>query len=125
MYSWNHRTLVGFSPRTHSYNIESGQINYRRWQHTWWNGFYTIILTKACILHRQYLKSFELLAPKTLLNYIDNHREGEDILMAYIVALLSNQPPVWVRAIVYEIGSSGISSGTSHFLDRYRRLTDV
>jgi len=38
--------------------------------------------------------------------------------MAHAMAATSGAPPVWVRGTVHEIANSGISSGTSHFVDR-------
>lgn len=32
------RVLVGFSPRVHGYDPDTGASRYFRWQHTWWNG---------------------------------------------------------------------------------------
>lgn len=51
-------TLVGFSPRLHAFNTETGAERYLKWQHTWWNGEYSIILTKVCFLHKKYLADF-------------------------------------------------------------------
>ena len=80
----NKNVLVGFSPRMttydiitgdhkhsrhfllgfftlllasllHSFSDPLGQRRYLRWQNTWWSGTYSIILTKACLLHRNYL----------------------------------------------------------------------
>lgn len=59
------RNLEMLSPYSESFThilpvaclIQSlGQRNYLRWQHTWWSGTYSIILTKASLLHRDYLK---------------------------------------------------------------------
>jgi hypothetical protein len=35
--------------------------------------------------------------------------------------LQTKAPPVWVKGVVYEISTSGISSGQSHFFERYER----
>ena len=81
------RALVGFSPRMHGYDIISGAIKYNRWQHTWWSGMYTIILTKAAIMNRQYLYEYDKLLPEMMIKHIDKQRNCEDIAMAYVVAL--------------------------------------
>ena len=113
------RVLVGFSPRLHGYDPETGASRYFRWQHTWWNGYctatisschtsplltlnsrlYSIVLTKACFLHRDYLTAFQQRVPTTVLEEIDRQRNGEDIAMAHVVARLSRAPPVWVKVI--------------------------
>lgn len=106
------RVLVGFSPRVHGYDPETGHSRYFRWQHTWWNGYpvpsnrpndlsrlYSIVLTKACFLHRDFLMAFQRLVPDNVLKEVDQHRNGEDLAMAHVVAQLSRAPPVWVKVL--------------------------
>eukprot|EP01036_Dinobryon_divergens_P029815 gene29815-38969_t len=123
----NKRVLVGFSPRLHAFDIFNGHWRYLKWQHTWWNGAYSILLTKASILHRDYLTDFASessnVLPNAFLRHIDKSRNCEDIAMAYVVAEKSRAAPVWVRGTVYEISSQGISSGQTHFVDRSRCLS--
>eukprot|EP00602_Paraphysomonas_sp_CaronLab_P006393 CAMPEP_0185031188 /NCGR_PEP_ID=MMETSP1103-20130426/18523_1 /TAXON_ID=36769 /ORGANISM="Paraphysomonas bandaiensis, Strain Caron Lab Isolate" /LENGTH=79 /DNA_ID=CAMNT_0027566627 /DNA_START=629 /DNA_END=868 /DNA_ORIENTATION=- len=45
--------------------------------------------------------------------------------MAYVVARETNAPPVWVRGVVNEEASEGISTGVSHFIDRSDCLRDL
>ena len=52
------RVLVGFAPRQHAYNPITGAMQYLRWQHTWWNGVYSIMLTKVSFFHKDYLNDF-------------------------------------------------------------------
>ena len=47
---------------------------------------YTIMLTKAAILHRDYLSEFDKLIPIDMVKHIDGARNCEDIAMAYVVA---------------------------------------
>jgi CTP:phosphocholine cytidylyltransferase-like protein len=115
VWSSNKRVLVGYSPRMHTYNIDSGTLRYLNWQFTWWNGIYTIMLTKATILDQKYLFDYDKVIPKTFLEHIDQSRNCEDIAMAYVVALKSHAAPVWVQSTVYETTTGGISSGASHF----------
>ena len=82
----HYRVLVGFSPRMHIYDIFQGNMRYLNWQFTWWNGMYTIMLTKAAILHRDYLPEFDKLVPLEMVTHIDAARNCEDIAMAYVVA---------------------------------------
>ena len=114
-----YRSLVGFSPRMTGYDSVTGADRYYRWQHTWWNGVYTVMLTKVALMSVSYLKAYKEMVPSQVLDYIDNHRNCEDIAMAYVILLLSQSPPVWVKGNLQEIGSSGISSNTDHFLIRY------
>lgn len=112
------RALVGFSPRLHSFDVYTGRTKYLRWQHSWWSGIYSIMLTKASLLHKDYLDAYPRLVPQSFLAYIDSVRNCEDIAMAYVVATLTRAAPVWVEGIVYETSSSGISSGKDHFAQR-------
>ena len=45
-----------FSSALSLYVRTVGDRQYLRWQHTWWSGTYSIVLTKGCLLHRDYLK---------------------------------------------------------------------
>lgn len=80
------RVLVGVSPRMHAFDVDTGEIRYLRWQHVWWNGFYSIMLTKASMLHRNYFDSYKNLMSKFALDYIDKHKNCEDLAMAFVVA---------------------------------------
>lgn len=112
-------SLVGFSPRIAQVDFTTSTTRYLRWQHTWWNGLYSIVLTKIAFLHRDYLKRFSDTVPQDVRRYVDEHRNCEDLAMAFVVA---NSPgssgPVWVRGYVQEEASTGISSGISHFEQR-------
>lgn len=114
----NQNALVGFSPRIYAFDTETGLSRYLRWQHTWWNGFYSIMLTKAAFINKKYLYEYDKVIPKAFLNHIDNNRNCEDLAMAYTVATLASVPPVWVKGEVAEGATSGISSGTDHFSER-------
>lgn len=69
-----------------AYDVISGNQRYLNWQYTWWSGVYTIMLTKAAIMHRDYLPDYEKLVPKEMLTHIDKNRNCEDISMAHVVA---------------------------------------
>ena len=65
--------------------------------------------------------------PKSLLDYIDQHRNCEDIAMAYVIAT-SGSAPLWVKAGhggVWEEAAGGISSGSSHFDERSKCLSVI
>ena len=70
------------------YDPVSGRERYLRWQHTWWNGVYTVMLTKVSLLATSYLRACQAMVPTTVLNYIDKGRNCEDIAMAYVILLL-------------------------------------
>jgi hypothetical protein len=50
--------MVGFSPRMTALDPTTGNDRYLRWQHTWWNGVYSLVLTKIAFLHRDFLSDF-------------------------------------------------------------------
>jgi hypothetical protein len=47
---------------------------------------YTIMLTKAAIMHRDYLAEYDKYVPQEMLAHIDKMRNCEDIAMAQVVA---------------------------------------
>ena len=79
---------------------------------------YSIMLTKASFLHKDYLEDFKKSVPAEFLDHIETNRNCEDIAMAYTVATKSRSAPLWVGGEIYEVGEQGISSGSSHFNDR-------
>ena len=85
-WSSNDRSLVGFSPRLHAFDVITGAIKYLRWQHVYWSGTYTIMLTKAAIFHRDYLSDFVQLIRPEQLDQIDKNRNCEDLALAYVIA---------------------------------------
>jgi hypothetical protein len=81
-----------------AYDPRTDSDRYLRWQHTWWNGIYSIILTKACFLHRRYLDEFFKVLPAKLIEEMDKNRNCEDIAMAYVVAVqVSVSPSLCLR----------------------------
>ena len=51
--------MVGFSPRIHGIDPETSDTIYYKWHRTWWNGEYSIMLTKVSFLHKKYLDLFD------------------------------------------------------------------
>jgi hypothetical protein len=115
-YQNNRNVLVGITPRLISHNTITGLARYLNWQYTWWNGIYSLVLTKACLLHQKYLSAYDRIIPPQFLQYIDEHRNCEDVAMAVVTNKLAKAPPVWTSVRFYDIAGSGISSGgKSHF----------
>lgn len=67
------RTLVGYSPRLHAIDTTTGKARYLRWQHTWWSGMYSIVLSKVCFLHKDYLADFFKVLHKYYCTIHTNH----------------------------------------------------
>lgn len=83
----NKYALVGFSPRMNAFDAHNGRSRYLRWQHTWWSGVYSIMLTKVAFLHRDFLGLYFDVISVEFLRYVDEHRNCEDLAMAYTVAV--------------------------------------
>lgn len=87
---------------------------------------YSIALTKCAILHRDYLTTYHRIIPPHFLRYIDDHRNCEDIAMAYLIAVQTHAAPVWTSVRFFDIASGGISSaGSSHFHRRSDCLKEL
>jgi hypothetical protein len=111
-------SLVGYSPRMHAQDATTGKMRYLRWQHTWWSGVYSIVLTKASFMHRDSLREFGAKVPDVFRQHVDKVRNCEDLAMALTVARQTRAAPVWIDGIVYEVSGQnvgGISSGGRHF----------
>ncbi len=87
-FEWNdYRTLVGISGRITTYDAVTGLARYKNWQYTWWNGFYNIMLTKGALFHKNYLAEYTKVIPSSFLKFIDEHRNCEDLAMAYVISI--------------------------------------
>ncbi|KAL2634217.1 hypothetical protein R1flu_005696 [Riccia fluitans] len=111
------RSMVGFVPRMHwPQKTKHGreQYTYGGWWSVWWTGKYSMILTKASFLHKDYLELYTSRMPSSILTYVKQERNCEDIAMSFLSANYTNAPPIWVKGDVHEIGSTGISSLAGH-----------
>ncbi|KAK3017259.1 hypothetical protein RJ639_005547 [Escallonia herrerae] len=110
-------TMVGFVPRIHWVDQSKGNTNnyeYAGWWSVWWTGTYSMILSKASFFHRKYLRMYTKEMPASIREYVAKNRNCEDIAMSFLVANMTNAPPIWVKGKIYEIGSTGISSLGGH-----------
>ncbi|KAL6873887.1 hypothetical protein ACP4OV_013969 [Aristida adscensionis] len=117
--------MVGFVPRMHWLADPRGdakEFRYGSWWSVWWTGTYSMVLSKASFLHRQYLELYTNQMLPSIRDYVNENRNCEDIAMSFLVANVTGAPPVWVQGRIYEIGSSGISSLKGHSLQRSRCL---
>mmetsp|Transcript_32818 Transcript_32818/g.103910 ORF Transcript_32818/g.103910 Transcript_32818/m.103910 type:complete len:255 (-) Transcript_32818:404-1168(-) len=81
-------SLVGFSPRLHTWDPAQRRFTYRSWWYVYWTGRYSIMLTKCAFLHRDLLHRFHEL-PSDLVDFVDEQRNCEDILMVSLSPSLS------------------------------------
>ena len=121
----NKWTTVGFSPRLGWYDESSDKHRYGGWKKTYLSGAYSIVLTKVCFLHREYLDMYRKMISQKMLDHIDKNRNCEDLAMSNVIASKKLAPPVWTEGTVYEIADSGISSGHKHFDIRGQCLAEL
>jgi hypothetical protein len=69
------QALVGFIPRLHLPDPASrGAFLYRRFWTVWRRGEYSIVLTKACFMHRDFLELYTRRSPPAVIQHIDANR---------------------------------------------------
>ena len=89
---YNPNSLVGFYPRLASPKLGLLESTSNMIYHTWPIVFarqkFNIILTKASYFDRKYLEMYhdDKENPKEVLEYVDQHKNCEDIAMAFLVA---------------------------------------
>lgn len=115
------RQMLGPAPRLIA-KAEDGAYRYLRWWHVWWNGHYSLVLTKLAVFHRDYLDAYADNTNRIMTDvrkYVDEHRNCEDIAMSFLVANATRAPPSWFRARYRDYGQSfashsGISASQDH-----------
>jgi len=90
------RSIVGYMPRIHL-RRKNGKLEYRCWWRVWWHGLYSIILTKAAILHHDYFELYSQPHHAMVRNLVDRRRNCEDIAMQFLVANTTMLPPIYVK----------------------------
>lgn len=127
--TWQHsqNQLVGWIPRLHTpvdgaktcgpkgNPVGCKEVTYQNWITVWWEGQYSIILTKMAFMHADYLRIYTEQTPKELIEWVDEHKNCEDILMQFVVSNATRAPPVLVQGAYYDTGIyNGISAGSGH-----------
>lgn len=115
------RQMLGPAPRLIT-KADDGAYRYLRWWHVWWNGHYSLVLTKLAVFHRDYLDAYSDTTNRIMTDirkYVDEHRNCEDIAMSFLVANATRAPPSWFRARYRDYGQSfashaGISASQDH-----------
>lgn len=152
-------SMVGYYPRLVSSSTMNGsnkigregiesssssQLVYNGWPVVYWRQKFNIILTKASFIHSKYLELYtsDKYLPREIKDYVDHHKNCEDIAMSMLVAnytkqevrtltkatstttpkttlLIATAPPIYVEGRVSDMGLfGGISSGTGHWTTR-------
>lgn len=107
-------------------------IVYHTWPGVFLRGRFNFVLTKAAFLHRRYLEIYSGDShPGVIRDYIDKHKNCEDVAMALLVANQARldevaHEPVYVEGSVSDLGLfRGISTGSGHFGTRSKCLIDL
>lgn len=97
------RSLVGYMPRLHI--RRNGLLEYRCWWRVWWHGTYSIILTKAAILHHDFFALYMRDEHQEVRNLVDERRNCEDIAMQFLIANATSLPPIYVKGHLDDLGA--------------------
>jgi len=129
----------------------SSRLVYNTWPVVYWRHKFNIILTKASFIHSKYLELYtnDHYFPKEIKDYVDRHKNCEDIAMSMLVAnytkhydssfskrtttstpntmsAIVTAPPIYVEGHISDLGLfGGISSGTGHMATRSDCLTQL
>jgi hypothetical protein len=130
--------MVGYYPRLASLpryaSGRDGEYVYHGWPAVFFQSSINFILTKASFLHKQYLSIYtdKTAHPQEILNYVDEHKNCEDVAMSLLVAnytrAKNDKPayPIYVEGSVIDKGLfGGISTGSGHMVTRSECLTDL
>eukprot|EP00873_Tetraselmis_striata_P014810 jgi/Tetstr1/435074/TSEL_024043.t1 len=87
------RTIVGFFPRLHLEHPDCRFSYLRTFDTLAMRRAYSIVLTKAAFLHRDYLAHYSYGIPASVRHYIEEQRNCEDLAMQFAVAIATGLPP--------------------------------
>ncbi|GMT30923.1 hypothetical protein PFISCL1PPCAC_22220, partial [Pristionchus fissidentatus] len=81
---------------------------------------YSMILTSFAFVHKEFLFEYTYNQHPAILEYIDSHRNCEDIAINYLVSHLTRKPPLKVvkKASLSNGAKSGLSGRGSHYTER-------
>lgn len=129
-WSTRKRQLVGFFPRAFTQTKDCGHKYYLE-PGTLYRGNYGIVLSKAALLHRDYLELYTYYMPKAIRDYVDTQRNCEDLALQFLVANITHEPPEFVNSLwIFDEGIGpfkvkGISSGAHHLETRSSCLNQL
>ena len=104
------RTLIGFMPRIHLRKYD-GLYEYRCWWKVWWEGTYSIILTKAAFLHHDFFNLYTYVMPQSIRDLVDERMNCEDIAMQFLISNHTSLPPLYIKGNLQDLGAlNGIST---------------
>eukprot|EP00127_Corallochytrium_limacisporum_P001068 Clim_evm6s37 gene=Clim_evmTU6s37 len=99
-----------------SADYDPNQGCHYHYSYPWVDGTYSIVLTKFSMQSAGYLDLFfDHPSANCWLDFVDRHRNCEDIAMALMVGSITNKAPVYNHASpAYDLGWSGISGDSGH-----------
>lgn len=110
----NPDSMVGYYPRLAAPSLsdpESDDLVYHTWPVVWNRHKFNFVVTKAAFMHSKYLELYSgETFPQEIKDYIDEHRNGEDIAMAMLVAnytkYKNGEPayPIYVEGKTTDLG---------------------
>ena len=113
--------IVGFVNRWHQVQPDG-----KSWKYAYPHSknqipWYSMILTDASFLHRNWLEKFFSDTPPGVIDFVTKYRNCEDIAMNFLVAHNIKKPPIYVsgKAVHYGAKKGAISSNPNH-----KRLRD-
>uniref|UniRef100_UPI00358DE891 exostosin-1b-like n=1 Tax=Myxine glutinosa TaxID=7769 RepID=UPI00358DE891 len=84
--------IVGYPARSHFWDAAR-----ERWGYTSkWTNEYSMVLTGAAFYHRYYHHLYTHVAPRELRTMVDSLSNCEDILMNFLVSIVTQRPPIKV-----------------------------
>ena len=118
--------MAGVAPRLVARDARTRRWRYLRSWHVWWTGRFSLVLTKAAVLHRDHFAAYRAPALAAARARVDAGRICEDRLMACVVANATRAPPLSVSARYVDRGQAllglgghqGISAAAGHVAAR-------
>ncbi|GMR44371.1 hypothetical protein PMAYCL1PPCAC_14566, partial [Pristionchus mayeri] len=113
MWRENRDRIVGFPERVHK--ERKGKLTYGT------SGVcqYSMVLTGFALMHKEFLYEFVYNQHPTILDYIQENRNCEDIAMNFLIAHLTRRPPLKViKKTGLSNGSKGLSTRGDHYTQR-------
>lgn len=122
--------IVGYFPRLHGWETRDGgcRLRYKtKLETVWFEGRYSILLTKAAFLHVDYFDMYTNRMDERIRRYVDSVNNCEDVAMQLMVSNWTGSPPRWVQSFgILDFGQGGgISSARHHMASRSACLDDL
>lgn len=110
--------IVGFPSRTHTWDNETQSWRYE----SEWTNELSMVLTGAAFLHKYYSYLYTKKLNPEIKNWVDENMNCEDIAMNFLVANVTNQPPIKVtprkKFKCPECSNEMLSADIGHMVER-------